>query len=215
MYRRIAALLLFLICAEMIYAVNFNRRVSGLMFFGTDNSLVFEMRLYYDDRGNLVRVRQFDHLMKLIGYEEYLYDKENRKYRENVFNSRREQQKYTLVEYRGNRRVATSYNMEGDVLMVTETEYDSGGTVKRIEEYSAAGERAAVSTYSYKSSSVIKCSRDLPVEGLDFYYIINLDRDGMLEGVEYFRQSGKRAGYVRVAVEDGIMSGQSLNDIIF
>lgn len=215
MYRRIAALLLLLLCTGMLYAGTFDRRVSGLLFIGSDNSLVFEMRLFYDDRGNLVRVKQFDHLMKLIGYEEYFYDEQNRKCRENIFNSRRQQQKYTLIEYEKNRRIATTYSMSDEVLMITETDYDKAGTVKRIVEYSADREKAAVSTYQYRGRNEIKCSRDLPVEGLDFYYIVRLDRDGMLDSVDYFRLNGERAGYVRIIHEDEIMTSQSLNDIIF
>lgn len=214
MFRRTAVFFLLFICAVSLYAADFNRRISGLMFMGTDNSLVFEMRLFYDERGNLVRVKQFDHLMKLIGYEEYFYDSEGRKTREHVFDSRRVQQKYTLIEYAAKKRIATSYTMDDKVIMIIETEYDSGA-VKRIVEYSADREIAAVSTYSYMTKGQIKCSRDLPVEGLDFYYIIKLDRDGMLENVDYHKLNGDRAGYVRIITEDGIMTGQSLNDIIF
>jgi len=202
-------------CADMLYAGNFNRRVSGLMFIGTDNSLVFEMRLFYDERGNLVKVKQFDHLMKLIGYEEYFYDSENRKFRETIFNSRREQQKYTRIEYTKSKRVATSYNMNDEVLMITKTEYDSSGTVKRIVEYSAGRETAAISTYSYRGKGEIKCTRDVPVAGLDFYYIVKLDEGGMINSVDYFRLNGDRAGYVRIVLDDGKMTPQSLNDIIF
>jgi hypothetical protein len=206
---------LLFICTVTLYAADFNRRVSGLMFIGTDNSLVFEMRLFYDERGNLVKVKQFDHLMKLIGYEEYFYDSEGRKFRETIFDSRRAQQKYTLLQYTKNKRTATSYTMDDKVIMIIETEYDPGGAVKRIVEYSADREIAAVSTYSYGRNGYIKCSRDLPVEGLDFYYIIKLDRDGMLESVDYHKLNGERAGYVRIISEDGIMTRQSLNDIIF
>lgn len=215
MYRRIVVLILMFFCLDMLYAGTFDRRVRALMFMGTDNTLVFEMRLYYDDRGNLVKVKQFDHLMKLIGYEEYFYDSENRRYRENIFNSRREEQKYTRIEYQKDKRVATSYSINDEVLMITETEYGPGGAVKRIVEYSASGETASVSTYNYSGKGVIRCSRDVPVEGLDFYYIIRLEGDGMLDGVDYFRLNGERAGYVRIIHEDGIMTRQSLNDIIF
>lgn len=215
MYRRLTALLLFLFCTGMLYAGTFDRRVSGLLFIGTDNSLVFEMRLYYDEKGNLVRVKQFDHMMKLIGYEDYFYDNENRRCREKIFNSRREQQKYTLIEYSGNRRIATSYSMNDEVLMITETEYDKGGAVNRIVEYSASRETASVSTYSYRERGEIKCTRDVAVEGLDFYYIIRLGDDGILDSVDYFRLNGERAGHVRIIHEDGIMTRQSLNDIIF
>lgn len=215
MFRRIAVFFLLFICTVSVYAADFDRRVSGLMFIGTDNSLVFEMRLFYDERGNLVRVKQFDHLMKLIGYEEYFYDNEGRKIREHVFDSRRVQQKYTVIVYAAKKRIATSYTMDDKVIMIIETEYDSSGAVKRIVEYSADREIAAVSTYSYGKNGYIKCSRDLPVDGLDFYYIIKLDRDGMLESVDYHKLNGERAGYVRIMSEDGIMTRQSLNDIIF
>ena len=215
MYRRIAALFLMFLCADMLYAGKFDRRVAGLMFIGIDNSLVFEMRLYYDDKGNLVRVKQFDHQMKMIGYEEYSYDSENRKSRESIFNSQRVQQKYTRIEYTKDKRIATSYNMNDEVLMITETEYNSSGSVKRIVEYSAARETAAVSTYYYKGKGEIKCFRDLPVDGLDFYYIVRLDQDGMLSSVDYYKLNGERAGYVKIIVEDGVMTSQSLDDIIF
>ena len=215
MYRKITALILLILCADMLYAGKFNRKVSRLMFTGTDNSLVFEMRLYYNEAGNLVKVKQFDHNMKFVGYEEYLYDSNNKKVRENIFNSRREQQKYTLIEYEKDKRVATTYNMDDAVILITETEYHGKGRVDRIVEYSSDRETAAVSTYSYRNNREVKCSRDVPVSGMSFYYIIRMDAEGILSSVEYFRDNGESAGYVRIILEDGIMTEQSLNDIMF
>ncbi|HQO39311.1 MAG TPA: hypothetical protein PK986_02475 [Spirochaetota bacterium] len=215
MRHKIVPLLLILLCSNIIYAGNFDRRIAALMFTGNDNSLVFEMRLYYDAKGNLVKVKQFNHLMKFIGYEEYFYDSENRKIRENIFDSQRVQQKYTLIEYAEGIRIATVYNMDGRVIMTIETEYDKSGRVKRIVEYTAGKESVSVSKYHYYDSRRIRCTRDLPVDGHDYYYIIQLGRNGMLDRVDYFRKNGTRAGYVRIVPEDGIMTSHSLNDIIF
>jgi len=220
MNRKIATLiLLMLLTAPWAGAKSLDTRISKLQFFGMDNSLVFEIHLFYDVKGNVVKSKEFDPYMRLVGMEEFVFNEKGVWTEEKLINSRRQLEKHTIIDYAEGKRIRKTYDRDYVLLMVTEDEYGSKGEIKSVTEYSVTGgnkgDVLSLSKYSYTGAGEIKCARSDRVSAWDYYYIIKLSEQGQIESVSYYNTSGQKTGFVKIVLEEGVMTPQSLNLIIY
>lgn len=215
MYRTAMIAVFIVTRVAFLYAGPFDVRISKMQFFGADNSLIVEMSMFYDNMGNIVKIKQFDYNSLLVGIEEYVCDEEGKRTREEVYSHRRELENYTVIEYPAGKRIRRSYDMDDILVSTTQDEYDTGGRVTKIVEYSPSGEVMSISSYSYRDGQEIICRREIRKNDWDYYYIIRFSASGMISEVTYYTPDGAKTGHVKFFFEKGPMSEESLKQIIY
>jgi len=205
--------------AAVLHAGPLDTRIAKLQFFGPDNSIFLEIVLFYDERGNIIKSRQYDQFMRVLGVEEYFFDGKGTRFKEITYDSGRQIEKYTLIEVEAGRRIRKAYNSDDILIMITEDEYDKNGVIKKVTEYSVSngkkGEVQSVSEYTYRGKKEIKCVRSLSGGDTYYYYIIGFNESGQIEGVTYYNIKDVRTGYVKIIHEKGVMTEQSLDLVIY
>ena len=219
MFRRIIALCFILSFAASLYAKPLDTRITRLLFLGPDNSLFLEIVLVYDEKGNIVKSRQYDQFLRLLGAEEYFFDEKGNRLKEVTYDSSRQVEKYTLVEMKEGKRIRKSYNSDDILIMIMEDEYDKKGEIKTVTEYSVSNgvkkEVQTVSRYTRTGRNELMCRRTSPAGDTEYYYVIRFNESGQIDDVVYYNMEGTRSGCVRIFTESGIMTEQSLDLVIY
>lgn len=219
MFSRIITMCFVFTLAASLYAKPLDTRITKLFFLGPDNSLFLEIVLEYDEKGNIVKSRQYDQFLRLLGVEEYFFDEKGNRLKEVTYDSSRQVEKYTLVEMKEGKRIRKSYNSDDILIMVMEDEYDKKGEIKTVTEYSVSNgvknEVQTVSRYTRAGRNELKCLRTSPAGDTEYYYIIRFTDSGQINEVIYYNMEGTRSGCVRIFTEKGIMTEQSLDLVIY